>query len=92
MKKLFALLSLIILSLGMAFAAERFVSFSSENGYVCLTSNDGCVVYDKADYKGVHIAAENLKSDLKKVVQRDNINIIIMKTINIIFFLFSLFL
>lgn len=77
MKKIFALLSLIICSLGIASAAERFVSFTSENGYVCLTNNDGCVVYDKADYKGVHIAAENLKSDLKKVVQRDNINILI---------------
>jgi len=77
MKKFIAAITAIICSLSMVSAAEQFVSFQWTEGAVCLTNANGGVACDKSDYKGVLIATENLKSDLKKVIGRDNINIVV---------------
>ncbi|MCF0198932.1 MAG: glycosyl hydrolase 115 family protein, partial [Bacteroidaceae bacterium] len=49
-------------------AAEQFVSFTA--GDVCMSKWSGEIRYDENDWKGVRIAIDNLKEDLRKVTGR----------------------
>ena len=48
-------------------AAEDFVSFKKDNGMIPLTGSTDTIVYDKAEWKGVVMAINNLRHDLKAV-------------------------
>ena len=48
-------------------AAEDFVSFKKDNGMIPLTGSTDTIVYDKAEWKGVVMAVNNLRHDLKAV-------------------------
>ena len=58
-------------------AADQFVAFSSSTNTVCLTDMRGNIVYDQKDWKGVHIAVDNLKEDLLKVTGRADYPIVV---------------
>lgn len=49
-------------------AAEDFVSFKKDNGMIPLTGSTDTIVYDKAEWKGVVMAINNLRQDLKAVM------------------------
>lgn len=68
-----------VLALAALFAdaAEPFVTFSQQPNTVCLTGMKGEITYDKKDWKGVHIAIDNLKEDLQKVIGRSNVPVVI---------------
>ena len=74
MKKL---LAIFLLSLGTApaWAAEQFVVFGQQPEAVCLTDQRGDIVCDPADWRGVLLAVENLKTDLRKVTGRADLPI-----------------
>ncbi len=48
-------------------AAEKFVSFEKGTDMFLLTGTSDTIVYDKAEWKGVVIAVNNLRQDLKAV-------------------------
>lgn len=77
MKKIFIILALVLGLSNVAFAADKFVSFSAGNDAVCLTEQKGAVVCDAKDWKGVHIAVDNLKKDLQKVTGRNDFPIVV---------------
>ena len=58
-------------------AAEPFVTFKWQENAVCLTNQQGDILCDANDWKGVHIAVTNLKEDLKKVTGRSNYPIVV---------------
>ena len=62
---------------GLAFAQQRFVSFEKSADAVCLTDMKGEIQVDSKDWKGVQIAVENLKQDLKAVCGRADVPIVI---------------
>ena len=76
MKTIVTILALIF-GMTTALAAEQFVVFNSTTNSVCLTDMKGEIVCDKKDWKGVHIAVDNLKEDLRKVTGRDDFPIIV---------------
>ena len=53
-----------------AVAAEQFVTFQPTSDAICLTDMHGDIISDPNDWKGVHIALDNLKKDLEKVTGR----------------------
>ncbi|MGN0049181.1 MAG: glycosyl hydrolase 115 family protein [Bacteroides sp.] len=67
MKKILILTSLLLLVLTTVKAAERFVSFTKDTGMIPLTGTTDTIVYDKAEWKGVVIAVNNLRNDLRAV-------------------------
>ena len=58
-------------------AAEQFVSFAAQEDALCLTDQKGAIVSDPNDWKGVHIAIENLKKDLEKVTGKKDFSIVV---------------
>ena len=48
-------------------AADNFVSFKKGTGMIPLTGTSDTIVYDKAEWKGVIMAINNLRQDLKAV-------------------------
>ena len=48
-------------------AADSFVSFKKSTGMIPLTGSSDTIVYDKAEWKGVIMAINNLRQDLKAV-------------------------
>lgn len=58
-------------------AADRFVFFGEQANLVCFSKLHGDIVTDKNDFKGVHIAVENLKKDLNKVLGRADLPIVV---------------
>ena len=60
-----------------AVAVEQFVIFAPQGNALCLTDQKGAIVYDQNDWKGVHIAIDNLKKDLSKVTGREDYPIVI---------------
>ena len=75
MKKLIAIIAFVLGATQMV-AADQFVTFEQTTGAVCLTSLKGEISYDQQDWKGVIIAAENLRKDLQKVLGRDDVPIV----------------
>lgn len=69
MRKILAIL-IIILGTTHATAAEQFITFRAENNAECLSDKKGEIIFDSNDWKGVIIAINNLKEDLKKVSGR----------------------
>ena len=60
-----------------ALAADQFVLFAPQGDAFCLTDQKGTIVYDQNDWKGVHLAIENLKKDLEKVTGKQDYPIVI---------------
>ena len=58
-------------------AADNFVSFKKSTGMIPLTGSSDTIVYDKAEWKGVIMAINNLRQDLKAVTGSDKANIIV---------------
>ena len=58
-------------------AADNFVSFKKGTGMIPLTGSSDTIVYDKAEWKGVIMAINNLRQDLKAVTGSDKANIIV---------------
>ena len=58
-------------------AADSFVSFKKSTGMIPLTGSSDTIVYDKAEWKGVIMAINNLRQDLKAVTGSDKANIIV---------------
>ena len=59
---------ILVANAGIAFAADRFVSFVPTNANLLrLTQRTDTITYDPADWEGVRIAIANLKQDLKAV-------------------------
>ena len=77
MKKLFLHVAINICVVISALAAEPFVVFAPQDGAFCLTEQKGAIVYDQNDWKGVHIAIDNLKKDLEKVTGRKDFPIVV---------------
>ena len=73
-KLITAILMLLITTL---WAADNFVSFKKSTGMIPLTGSSDTIVYDKAEWKGVIMAINNLRQDLKAVTGSDNANIIV---------------
>ena len=65
-KKLFVFV-LSLLSTSALWATEDFVSFKKGAGMIPLTGTSDTIVYDKAEWKGVIMAINNLRQDLKAV-------------------------
>lgn len=65
-KKLFVFV-LSLLSTSALWATEDFVSFKKGAGMIPLTGTSDTIVYDKAEWKGVIMAVNNLRHDLKAV-------------------------
>lgn len=64
------LICLFLLSASLAFAADRFVSFTPRNGALTLFSDgnaDFGIFVDSVDHKGVMIALDNLCEDFNRV-------------------------
>ena len=77
MRKLVVII-LICLAFGLtAKAAEQFVFFEGQAQYVNFSSLHGVVKTDADDFKGVHLAVENMKKDLLKVMGRDDLPIVV---------------
>lgn len=77
MKKIIAILTLVLCVAQWANAAERFVSFNAGLDSECLTDHKGMVECDANDWKGVRIAVENLRKDLRAVTGRDDYQIFV---------------
>lgn len=58
-------------------ATDQFVTFEPQSGAVCLTDLKGDIVCDPKDWKGVHLAVDNLKKDLVKVTGREDFPIVV---------------
>ena len=69
MKKLLLSIAISICTAVSALPVEQFVLFQPQGDAMCLTAQKGDIVYDQQDWKGVHIAIDNLKKDLEKVKQ-----------------------
>jgi len=76
MTKQFITICLWLLTITMS-AADQFVTFTKTDASICLSSQHGDIKYDTNDYKGVLIAIDNLKSDLQKVIGRNDVPITI---------------
>ena len=66
MKKQLILMSLLLLATAMQ-AAKDFVSFTKGAGMTKLTGSSDTIVYDRNEWKGVVMAVNNLRNDLKAV-------------------------
>ena len=78
MKKTLSLIVAVLCGMAQAAqAADAFVSFSWTADAVCLTDQQGEIVCDPNDWKGVQIAVGNLKADLQKVTGRSNYPIVV---------------
>ena len=69
-KKMVCITTMLMCGAAEMAAADTFVVFQKEAKAVCLTSRKGEVRCDPDDWKGVAMAAENLKGDLAKVTGR----------------------
>ena len=69
MKKILLSAVFSICAVGSVWAADRFVTFTPQGSAFCLTDQKGTIQYDQNDWKGVHIAIDNLKKDLEKVLE-----------------------
>ena len=67
MKKKLLVFILSLLSTSALWATEDFVSFKKGVGMIPLTGTSDTIVYDKAEWKGVIMAINNLRQDLKAV-------------------------
>lgn len=67
MKKPISLLLMLLSLTTVMRAAEKFVSFEKGTDMFLLTGTSDTIVYDKAEWKGVVIAVNNLRQDLKAV-------------------------
>ena len=67
MKKKLLVFILSLLSTSALWATEDFVSFKKGSGMIPLTGTSDTIVYDKAEWKGVVMAINNLRQDLKAV-------------------------
>lgn len=67
MNKIFQLIVIYLLSATTAQAADSFVSFTKGNEMFQLTGSSDTIAYDKAEWRGVIIAVNNLRQDLKAV-------------------------
>lgn len=67
MKKPITLLLMLLSLTTVMRAAEKFVSFEKGTDMFLLTGTSDTIVYDKAEWKGVVIAVNNLRQDLKAV-------------------------
>ncbi len=77
MKRLFSFAVMCVCAVISAVAVEQFVIFAPQGNALCLTDQKGAIVYDQNDWKGVHIAIDNLKKDLSKVTGREDFPIVI---------------
>lgn len=77
MKKITTFFVLAFAVANLMMAADRFVFFGEQANSVCFSKLHGEIVVDKNDYKGVHIAVENLKTDLNKVLGRADLPIVV---------------
>ena len=66
MKKQLILMSFLLLATAIQ-AAEDFVSFTKGAGMTKLTGSSDTIVYDRNEWKGVIMAINNLRNDLKAV-------------------------
>ncbi|MGM9699482.1 MAG: glycosyl hydrolase 115 family protein [Prevotella sp.] len=66
MKKLFFISFLLFLAITVE-ATENFVSFTKGTGMIPLTGSKDTIVYDRNEWKGVVMAVENLRNDLRAV-------------------------
>ena len=67
MKKKLLVFILSLLSTSALWATEDFVSFKKGVGMIPLMGTSDTIVYDKAEWKGVIMAINNLRQDLKAV-------------------------
>ena len=77
MKKITTFFVLAFAVANLMMAADRFVFFGEQANSVCFSKLHGEIVTDKNDFKGVHIAVENLKKDLNKVLGRADLPIVV---------------
>ena len=77
MKKITTFFVLAFAVANLMMAADRFVFFGEQANSVCFSKLHGDIVTDKNDFKGVHIAVENLKKDLNKVMGRADLPIVV---------------
>ena len=77
MKKITTFFILAFAVANLMMAADRFVFFGEQANSVCFSKLHGDIVTDKNDFKGVHIAVENLKKDLNKVLGRADLPIVV---------------
>ena len=77
MKKITTFFVLAFAVANLMMAADRFVFFGEQANSVCFSKLHGEIVTDKNDFKGVHIAVENLKKDLNKVMGRADLPIVV---------------
>ncbi len=77
MKKILLSAVFSICAVVSVWAADRFVTFTPQGSAFCLTDQKGTIQYDQNDWKGVHIAIDNLKKDLEKVTGRQDFPIVI---------------
>ena len=77
MKKITTFFILAFAVANLMMAADRFVFFGEQANSVCFSKLHGDIVTDKNDFKGVHIAVENLKKDLNKVMGRADLPIVV---------------
>lgn len=66
MKKLFFISFLLFLAITVE-ATETFVSFTNGTGLMPITGSKDTIVYDRNEWKGVVMAVNNLRQDLKAV-------------------------
>ena len=66
MKKQIIILAFLLLATAMQ-AAKNFVSFTKGAGMTKLTGSSDTIVYDRNEWKGVVMAVNNLRNDLKAV-------------------------
>ena len=76
MKK-FVIIFMCVFGVARMEAAKQFVFFQAQGDALCLTAQKGKIVYDQQDWKGVHLAIDNLKKDLEKVTGRQDFPIVI---------------
>lgn len=69
-KKLLGLILSLLFTSSM-WAADNFVSFKKGTGMIQLTGSTDTIVYDKSEWKGVVMAINNLRQDLKAVTGSD---------------------
>ena len=77
MKKITTFFVLAFAVANLMMAADRFVFFGEQANSVCFSKLHGDIVTDKNDFKGVHIAVENLKKDLNIVMGRADLPIVV---------------
>lgn len=75
MKKIACTALIALLAHTAASAAEPFVCFQAQENTWCITDRHGTITCDANDWTGVHLAVENLKKDLQKVVGRSDLPI-----------------